>query len=58
MGVDSNPFVLTYISDSAHVAMKECPEIQATIESGFALKRVLDMIRTYSQMYRTDKYSE
>ena len=27
-------------------------------ECGFTLKRVRDMIRTYSQMHRTDKYSE
>ena len=31
---------------------------QATIECGFTLKRVRDMTRTYSQMHRTDKYSE
>ena len=28
------------------------------IECGFTLKRVRDMIRTYSQMHRTDKYSQ
>ena len=28
------------------------------IKCGFTLKRVLDMIRTYSQLHRTDKYSE
>ena len=33
-------------------------DIQATIECGFTLKRVRDMIRTYSQMHRTDKYSQ
>ena len=33
-------------------------DIQATIECGFTLKRVRDMSRTYSQMHRTDKYSE
>ena len=33
-------------------------DIQATIECGFTLKRVRDMTRTYSQMHRTDKYSE
>ena len=27
-------------------------------ECGFTLKRVRDMIRTYSQMHRTDKYSQ
>ena len=28
------------------------------IECGFTLKRVRDMIRTYNQMHRTDKYSQ
>ena len=37
------------------VSMKEFLDIQATIECGFTLKRVRDMIRTYSQMHRTDK---
>ena len=33
-------------------------DIQATIECGFTLKRVRDMIKAYSQMHRTDKYSQ
>ena len=33
-------------------------DIQANIEFGFTLKRVRDMIITYSQMHRTDKYSQ
>ena len=33
-------------------------DIQATIECEFTLKRVRDMIRTYSQMYSTKKYSQ
>ena len=37
---------------------KEFLDIQATIECGFTLKSVRDMIRTYSQMHRTDKYSQ
>ena len=37
---------------------KEFLDIQATIECGFTLKRVRDMIKTYSQMHRTDKYSQ
>ena len=32
-------------------------DIQATIECGFSLKCIRDMILTYSQMHRTDKYS-
>ena len=37
---------------------KKFLDIQATIEYGFTLKRVRDMTRTYSQMHRTDKYSQ
>ena len=33
-------------------------DIQATIECGFTLKHVQDMVITYSQMHRTDKYSQ
>ena len=33
-------------------------DIQAPIECRFTLKRVREMIRTYSQMHRTDKYSQ
>ena len=40
------------------VLSKEFPDIQATIECRFTLKRVRDMIVTYSQMQRTDKYSQ
>ena len=36
---------------------KEFPDIQATKECGFTLKRVPD-IRTYSQMHRIDKNSQ
>ena len=37
---------------------KELFDIQATIQCEFTLKRIHDMIRTYSQMHRTDKYSQ
>ena len=37
---------------------KEFLDIQATIERGFTMKRLCDMIRTYSQMQHTDKYSQ
>ena len=37
---------------------KEFLDINATIEHGFTLKRVGDIIRTYSLMHRTDKYSQ
>ena len=37
-------------SDFAPVSSKEFLDIQATIEPGFTLKRVRDMIRTYSHL--------
>ena len=37
---------------------KEFLDIQATIECQFTLKHVCDMKRKYSQMPRTDKYSQ
>ena len=40
------------------VLSKELLDIQATIECGFNLKRVRDMIGTYNQMHRTDTYSQ
>ena len=42
----------------APVSSKEFLDIQATLESGFTLKHVRYMIRTCSQMHRTDKYSQ
>ena len=45
-------------SDMALVSSKEFLDIQATVECGFTVERVGDMIRTYSQMHRTDKYSQ
>ena len=40
------------------VSSKEFLDIQANMECRFTLKRVRDMIRTYSQMHCTDKYSQ
>ena len=40
------------------VSSKEFLDIQATIECGFTLKCVRDITRTYSQMHRTNKYSQ
>ena len=40
------------------VLSKEPLDIQGAIECEFALKRVRNMIRIYSQMHRTDKYSQ
>ena len=45
-------------SDIPPVLSKEFLDIQATIQCRFTLKRVDDMIITYSQMQRTDKYSQ
>ena len=41
-------YLYTYIPP---VSSKKFLDIQATIELGFTLKRVRDMIRTYSQIY-------
>ena len=56
--VGSSPVAVTSPSDFAPALSKEFLDIQATIECGFTLKRVRDMTKTYSQMHRTDKYSE
>ena len=37
---------------------KELFDIQATAECGSALKRLGDVIRTYSEMHHTDRHSE
>ena len=42
----------------ASASSKEFLDIQATVEFGFTLKLVRDMIKTYIQMHRTDKYSQ
>ena len=41
--------------DIAPVLSEEFLDIQATIECGFTLKRVRDMIRTYSQITDLNK---
>ena len=53
------PSPVTVIStpDFALVLRKEFPDIQANIESGFTLKCVRDMIRTYCQILSGQKYS-
>ena len=40
------------------VSSEEFLNIQTARECGFTLKRARDIIRTYSQMHRTDKYSQ
>ena len=37
---------------------KEFLDIHTNIECGFTLKHVCNMIRRYSQMHHTDKYSQ
>ena len=37
---------------------KDFLDIQVTVECGFTLKLVRDMIKSYNQMHRTDKYSQ
>ena len=58
MVLGSSPVAVTLPSDFAPPSTKEFLDIQATIECGFALKRVRDMTRIYSQMDGTDKFSE
>ena len=43
----SSPAAVTYILDFAPLSSKEFLEIQATIEFGFTLKFVHDMIITF-----------
>ena len=58
MVVGLNPVAVTQTSDIGPVSSKHLLDIQATKECRFTLKRVRDMIITYSQMHRTDKYSQ
>ena len=58
MVLGSSPVAVTSPSDFTLASSKEFLDIQATIECGFILKCVRDMIRRYSRMHRTDKYSE
>ena len=46
--MSSNPVAVTYASDIAPVWSKEFLDIQATVKCGFTLKRVSDIILTYS----------
>ena len=56
----NNPKMVVTLKTSnfAPASSKEFLATQATIECWFTLKRVCHMIRTYSQMHRTDKYSK
>ena len=50
--------VSAWIHTFTPASSKEVIDIQATIECGFTLKHVRDMIRIYMQMQRSDKYSQ
>ena len=47
MVVGLSPVTVTLTSDIALVLSKEVLDIQATMERGFILKHIHDMIRTY-----------
>ena len=57
MVLGSRPVAVTQTSDFAPAFSKQFHDIEATRECGFTLKSLREMIRTYSQMHRTDKYS-
>ena len=59
MVVGSNPVAVTSPSDFAPASSKEFLDIQATIECGFTLKRVRDMIKTYrhKMLFESDDFS-
>ena len=56
--VGSSPIAIAQTSGFVSVSSKEILDIQVTIVCGFTLKRLRDMIRTYTQMHRTDKCSQ
>ena len=58
MVVGSSPVSFSHTLDFACVSSKEFLDIQMTIECGLALNHMRDIIRTYSQMHRTGKYSQ
>ena len=48
----------SHLNFSFLASFEQGVDIQAIIDCGCTLKRVCDMIRTYGQMRRTDKYSQ
>ena len=58
MVVGSSPVAATEASDMTPVLSKDFLDIQENIRCGFTLKYVRDMITIYSQMHRTNKYSQ
>ena len=53
----SSQVTVNKTTDFGPALSKELFDIQATIECGFTLKSVCDIIRPYNQKNRTDKYS-
>ena len=49
---------VTLIADIVPVLGKEFFDINKNIERWFALKSVRDMVKLYSQMHHTEKYSQ
>ena len=49
---------VSYISDSASASSKEFLNIEVNMVYGITSNYVLDMIRTYSQIHHTQKYSQ
>ena len=58
MVVGSIPVAVIKFSDIKPVSSKRLLDIETTKECGFTMKRVRYMIRTYSQVQGTDKYSQ
>ena len=56
--INTYTFLQYFTSDFAPDLSKKFLEIQATTECGFTLKCVRHMIRTWSQIHRTYKYSQ
>ena len=54
----SNHVTVNQILDIDPFSSKEFFDIQATTERRLTLKSVRDMTGTYSQIHRTDKYSQ
>ena len=53
-----SPVAVTKTSDIALFSRKEFLDIQAKTECRFTVKRVRDIIKTYSQLQRKGKYSQ
>ena len=54
----SSPVAVTSTLDFASVLEKQCLDIQPNIERGFNVKSELDVIKLYSQIELTEKFSQ